>query len=851
MRASRIGVVFRVAVALATGLLLCSVPLLGVWGVESALVLGLVMPWVVAVGAAHRAAVVARARAARVRDSDRADDLDSMDNPPWPTLAGVVARAAGWLMIPWACIALNMTRVRNCELGQGLAFHLLGPGMGVVLAAVSATALGAWLRRPRLAIAAAIALPCADIAWALARFWASPEIFFYGHTFGYFPGTFYDRGRSIELAYVWFRGLTLAWMVAWAWLYRVVRLQAVARHALRRARQATQTSVQSGVEMHAPTAASHPTMDSVWNMQRWISPSMWRAVRAGHVGQYRQIRLHALGGTLMVMMCAGVVALGHARGTELGIRSSAKWIQSRLGRTVQGRVCTVVVPRELRTEQARRLADDCDFRVNQAERMLQTRQRGRVTAYFFRSAQEKQRLMGAGDTYIAKPWRREVYLQLESWPHSVLAHEVAHVVAGNVARGPFRVAGRFGGWWPNPALIEGVAVAVAWQSMRALAPQGRGGRSPHESAKALVVLGKAPSLESVFGMRFIAHASDRAYTIAGSVLRYLLDRDGPAPLAAAYRTGDVQSAYGQSLKAIEREWRAFLARDVSLPAAELELARARFVERPVFTDVCPHYVEALQEKLLQSVSIAEWARVQQWCDELLRVRPGDATAGVYHVASWAMRGDQVRAERALRDLRATAGATQVVVDRAREWMADAAWLQGRVADARPLYQSLLTRPQSEDALRRLEAKVASLQSNSQVSAAALGLLVRATSEPVSGAVAMYWAGQIAQGRGDGLGPYLQARMLYQDERFDEAAEHLGEALARGLPAKTLQAEAERLHRMALFGAGRHPQACELWRLVRGSEPEAPQSSESGVGPLLERREWLDRCAFHGISAPGP
>ena len=40
-------------------------------------------------------------------------------------------------------------------------------------------------------------------------------------------------------------------------------------------------------------------------------------------------------------------------------------------------------------------------------------------------------------------------------------HEIAHVVAGSFARGPFRVAGALGGWWPNPGLIEGVAVAAS------------------------------------------------------------------------------------------------------------------------------------------------------------------------------------------------------------------------------------------------------------------------------------------------------------------------------------------------------------------------------------------------------
>src|SRR5690606_13490283 len=102
------------------------------------------------------------------------------------------------------------------------------------------------------------------------------------------------------------------------------------------------------------------------------------------------------------------------------------------------------------------------IRVAQAERALGVSQRERVTAFFFRNAAEKRALMGASNTYIAKPWRNEVYLQVGEWPHPVLFHEIVHVVVGNVGRGPFRIAGTLGGLLPSPAIIEGVAVAAAW-----------------------------------------------------------------------------------------------------------------------------------------------------------------------------------------------------------------------------------------------------------------------------------------------------------------------------------------------------------------------------------------------------
>ena len=55
---------------------------------------------------------------------------------------------------------------------------------------------------------------------------------------------------------------------------------------------------------------------------------------------------------------------------------------------------------------------------------------GRITIWLFDSADDKRRWLGAAHVQIAKPWRREVYVQWEGLPHAVLPHELAHVFAG-------------------------------------------------------------------------------------------------------------------------------------------------------------------------------------------------------------------------------------------------------------------------------------------------------------------------------------------------------------------------------------------------------------------------------------
>ncbi|MCA9613011.1 MAG: hypothetical protein KC586_09695, partial [Myxococcales bacterium] len=96
---------------------------------------------------------------------------------------------------------------------------------------------------------------------------------------------------------------------------------------------------------------------------------------------------------------------GRAQGLTLGHRTSVASIDETLGAIRRGTRCVVHAPRELSEAQLSRMVEDCDFRVSNAERMLGVTQQTPVHAFFYRDVEEKRRAMGAGSTFIAKPWR--------------------------------------------------------------------------------------------------------------------------------------------------------------------------------------------------------------------------------------------------------------------------------------------------------------------------------------------------------------------------------------------------------------------------------------------------------------
>ncbi len=688
------------------------------------------------------------------------------------TTSRLAARALGGALaivaVPLALLVLNLLRVPACAPLAGLAFELLGPVSGALVCSTLGLWAGTLLETPRRAAFVAALIPLSEMVMALGRFHGSPAVFAYGHVFGWFPGTLYDEGTRIGPPYLALRVGSLALVVGLL----------VLRAALVDPR--TQRLSRARARRHVPTLA------------------------------------------LALLLLAGFGAI-EVNAETLGLRSSAASIREALGgRATAGR-CTVVVPRELTRTEATLLAEDCAFRLTELERSLGVKPGAPVTAFFFRDAEEKRAQMGAADTYIAKPWRREVYLQLGEWPHPVLAHELAHVVAGDAASGPFRVGGTIGGLLPDAGMIEGVAVALAWAE--------RDGLTPHEWARAMLALGIAPTIDDTRGLAFLLAPAGRAYTISGSFYRFLLDRLGAGVVRRAYRTGDLAGAAGIPVAALAREWRDFL---LTIPITEdaLALARLRFARGAIFARPCPHRVAQLHRRLGADLGARDVPRAVATCREVLALDPADTGTRAVLAASLARLGATHEADRELDALTRRWGAPTPLVAATRESMADAAWRRGDLAAARAALDALANEPRTEDAQRVFEVKRLALRAGGR-QAEILGRLLAAETAP-DGAYAVHLARSLAEERTDGLPAYLEARQVAASRHHAEAARLLVRALALGLPTPLLTREAERLLGTSLWAAGRQDESARRWA-------EIAARRDLSEAARVEARDWLIRA----------
>ena len=673
-----------------------------------------------------------------------------------------------WL-IPVLILALNALRVRQCAPAEGLSFMVLGPALGCALAACIAVWVAGATRRPRLSPWLAAAIPLGAALLGLWAFYSTPTVYVFGAFAGYFPGAIYDELIQIPTRYLTYRATILVAVLALSVLF-----------------------------------------DALWDP----------------LSNKLDLRGRSRSQLAAIAVCVGalgIVAASYWQGDELGHWVSQEYLLERLGKTEQGQSCIVHMPRETLPEDASRLLEDCDFHVERIRTLVGLASREPVTAYFFRNQNEKKELIGVGRTLIAKPWRREVYLQISRWPHPVLGHEVVHALLEEAGRGPFSVAGTLGGLIPNPGIVEGAAVALAWDL--------RDDLDPDQWSKIMMDRTELPSAKDLMSVRFSALPARRAYMAAGSIIRFLISTRGMDALLETYRGGKVDGLDG-----LEAQWHAYLE-EVPVTAQERGVAEVELARPSIFSAVCPHELAKLRADLLGDATARDDVRTIATCRAILEINEHDAQARASLVGALARNGHDSEALAILDALRVAMNAPKPIVATALEQYADASWTLGKLEEAGALYEELLSIPRTNGAARQSEVKKLALGASDREREVIYEMLLGRSPSPV----VVHLAQTLTTIRGDGLGQYLEARQLIGQSRYALALPLLQEAKRLGLPSPRLEQELSRLLGVTFFALGRYGESAATWRERTGASRAA----------RAEAQRWLERIDYAQTLAVSP
>jgi tetratricopeptide (TPR) repeat protein len=561
-------------------------------------------------------------------------------------------------------------------------------------------------------------------------------------------------------------------------------------------------------------------------------------VRTVEAGRFRFVWRGRPGLVAAAALALGVsfaITLGGAR---LGHWSTASSIRAALGRELTLGRCEVAYSAGVPKADAERVARECGGHLLEVERYLGARGPERVTVYLFASDAEKGALMGATHTYIAKPWRAEVYVQAAGFPHPTLGHELAHVVSGSFGAGPFRVAGPFGGLVPDPGRIEGIAVAAS--------PGEDDDFTLFEWSKALLDLRLLPEMESVFRLGFLAKASTTAYTVAGAFVSWFHDRYGPDALRGWYSGKPLEEVTGgKSLAVLDAEFRQSLSA-ITLRPELLAMAKARFDRPSIFGRLCPRRVDrdlAIAEARLGAGDVRGAREAYRSLLELER----DNTRARLGLAQCDLRDGDL--EGAIRRYRALASDRRLtVLERANalEAQGDIEVIASRPARAVTAYAEVAKLNADEDRLRTLDVKT--LIAAQPAEAGPRLLLIGDAKRGPSWDEAAPQLG-IEALRGDALSQYLLGRNLWLHGRPESALRYLDQSLdAEPLvarqdytwpPAASIVREALRLRLLVTCSDPRFDklparEALQRFRL----DPHVPAAKREAVD------RFAQRCGLH-------
>jgi len=546
--------------------------------------------------------------------------------------------------------------------------------------------------------------------------------------------------------------------------------------------------------------------------------------------------------TIGALMCAWFY------GGSLDLRRTAGSVQERLGGRLESEHFVLYHPAAWEERRVQGLATELEFLYQELSQFFGRGSSRKISAYLYRDAQQKKRLMGAARTRVAKPWQYGIHVHSPLIGQSVLKHELAHVFSAEIAPAPHHLS-LHRGLIPHMPLIEGLAEAATWRE---------GPLTPHQLSAALRQEGLAPPIERLLSPQgFYLSSSSVAYTLCGSLMRFYREEAGQEALAALYASGGALEP--SALKALTQRWEAQLDR-VELNPQERRVIAQRLNRPSIFYKVCPHEVAEVRGRASRAAWAARWGEALEGWRELRAFSRGDRGAirgeliALYELGRWEELAGHIERELATDD-----SPLWLYLE---EWRIDLMWAIGPSAGSRATlreaiesYRALLERLPDRGPRRQVSVKLACAERQLATPSAGAQLGLELVKLLISPSAQERPYHEELERLASETAPwpiltYLRARAALNQDELERALELLAEAL-QGLSQPDLTFESERLIARLNFRLGETDKAHYLRAAERYLSLAARRELRLTEGERDELEEWGRRAQWFADHATRP
>lgn len=343
----------------------------------------------------------------------------------------------------------------------------------------------------------------------------------------------------------------------------------------------------------------------------------------------------------------------------------------------------------------------------------------------------------------------------------------------------------------------------------------------------------APKMSQIMGLGFWTQASSQSYTLAGSFVRFLIEKYGVEKAKRVFPTGNFKEVYNKSLAELEREWKDFLE-TVPLTEADLAIAAHRFNRPSIFQKPCAHEIAQLSADAWRAYYRTDMSTAIRLFEQVYQFDPDNPRH---------LRG-LMYAHYQAKDYPSTLGWTSRIiahpeasmnrVAEAKNVEGNVHWQRGEREAALSQYQEVFALHTSDALDREAQAKLATLALGApDVEDKIRQVLVGQPSNRLK----MTLLHEVIDALPEwGLGHYLIGRQLYFDQEYAASNQYLLKAADLGLPHQKLVVENIRLIGVNSYRLEQYDDAIGQFSLIVAD-------NTLPLGIIHRAEDWIERCEW--------